>query len=152
MKKMLIVILLCSSVVCFAQKKAESAYTQVFAEFVKAYNNIDADGIAKLFTPEINPTWTKEDLKKQHKEWGKITGFKYIGPFNGKIDVHGNVNVYYKVSFDKKATFTKKFAGDTLFIGKDVHAAAIALNDKNLISGCSLWTSSKEIDSMISKY
>jgi len=149
MKKVLLLAVLCYSNFTFAQQKTDSVYERAFGEFVRYYNTIKPDSMAKLFN-DNSDNWTSDNLKKQHEEWGKIVAFKYIGPFKNETDVEGNVMVYFKVSFDKKAYL--KEGSSNVFNGKNIHAAAIALNNENIIVGRRLFTSSPSVDSLIAQY
>lgn len=155
MKRIFLLTALLSSTLCFAQQKADSVYKRIFGEFVKYYNANEPDRMSKLFEGGIR--WTKESIKKDHEERGKITAFKYIGPFKNELDGRGNVMVYFKVIFDKKANikgtdYENRSNSYGLFNGKNIHAGAIALDNKNLIVGYRLYTSSRSLDSLMAKY
>jgi hypothetical protein len=151
MKKALLLVVLCYSNFTFAQQKTASVYQRAFSDFARYYNTIQPDSMTKLFKQvSAYNYWTRDNLKKQQEEMGKIIGFKYIGPFENETDVEGNVMVYFKVTFDKKAHCKDKFS--SAFNGKNIHAAAIALNNENIIVGRRLFTSSPSVDSLIAQY
>lgn len=150
MKRILLIAFLCSSGFVHAQVKAASVYNKVFGEFVKYYNSMNAERMLKLFKVD-GDAWMIKAFKQERKEFGKIVGFKYVGPFQQEADIYGNAMIYFKVTFDKKANCTGG-SDVSAFNNTNIHAAGIALNNENLISGFQLFTTSKSIDSLIAQY
>lgn len=151
---------LCYSNFTFAQQKADSVYERIFCEFVRFYNSNKPDSLDKLLNGYIikelgnkkrapDSVLMKNNLKKMHEGWGKILGFTYVGPYDNDTDTHGNVMVYFKVIFDKKANLGDGYGK---FNGRNVHAAAITLNNENIIMGYRIFTNRKNTDSLIARY
>lgn len=148
MKQVLVLALLFFSNITFAQQKPDTVYQRVFRDFARFYNSSKHDSIATLLK-YCNSYCKKDELQNHLEKWGRIDGFTYIGPFEKENDGEGNVMVYFKVYFDKKADLGDGFER---FNGKRTHAAGIALNNKNLIVGCRLFTSRYSIDSLLAQY
>ena len=131
--------------------KTKADYQRVFGKFIKYYNSGQVDSIQNLFSDRWGDSkeksWNENNIKHTKDELGEIISYKYIGPFEKRIDVDSNLMPYFKLVFSKPAVSDVKSIN-----GKRVHAACISLDKNNKILGIAFITSSPEIDSMISKY